>query len=279
MTEQDTMEIRRAPTTPRRALLAGAAGGIAALAAESLLRTTPALAADGDPLLLGDENNTAGSPTVLKGDVTNPQGGAVLLEINNLSKDQGASGMAVSGASIGIIGDGKGWDTTLVHEGGTGVYARAGSPGGTGMEAWAGGDRGIGVRAFGAHEGIRAQAGPGGTAIVGVGGAIAIEGTAGSGGSGGIGVAAQGDQGAIALRVTGPAVFSSSGVATIAKGQKSVTVTPGFDIGTTSKVFVTLQSWGGTLKTVIKNETANTFTIWMAANATQATSAAWFVIN
>ena len=66
----------------------------------------------------------------------------------------------------------------------------------------------------------------------------------------GVGVSAENPGGGQALRVQGQASFSTAGLATIAKGQKSITVAPGFDIAPTSKVFVSLQSWGGTLKTV-----------------------------
>ena len=63
----------------RRALLAGALGGIGAWIASGIGRASPARAADGDPVLVGSENNStsvtkltnnATSDTVLQGDST-----------------------------------------------------------------------------------------------------------------------------------------------------------------------------------------------------------------
>ena len=53
------------PVTPRsrRAVLAGAIGGVAAAAASSLIRPSTAGAADGDPLTLGVANSATASAT------------------------------------------------------------------------------------------------------------------------------------------------------------------------------------------------------------------------
>ena len=106
---------------------------------------------------------------------------------------------------------------------------------------------------------------PRGSAIVGVGGAIAIEGTAGSGGSGGIGVAAQGDQGAI--------TFSRDRARRVqlvwGRDHREGSEERHRDAGVRYRNHVKGVRYapvvGRDAKTVIKNETANTFTIWMAA--------------
>jgi len=86
-----------------------------------------------------------------------------------------------------------------------------------------------------------------------------------------------------ALRTTGGRVgFSTSGLATIAAGKSSVTVSPGFDIGPTSKVLATLQGdpGGSTVVRYLSNDIVNDrFTIHLSANAVAATPVAWFVIS
>ena len=77
---------------------------------------------------------------------------------------------------------------------------------------------------------------------------------------------------------TGP----PSGWATIAAGTKSKVVTPGVDLTPASLVLVTLMGNPGTtvyLHRVAANVTADTFTVYLTANATAATRFAWFVIG
>jgi hypothetical protein len=81
------------PVTPRsrRAVLAGALGGVAAAAASSLIRPSTAAAADGDPLLLGHTDNTATLNTAL---TNSTLGGTVLTA-------------TASGTGTAIIGTGN----------------------------------------------------------------------------------------------------------------------------------------------------------------------------
>jgi hypothetical protein len=52
----DETSASKSSSRSRRELIAGAAGAVGVLAVESLMRATPAQAADGDPLFLGFTN-------------------------------------------------------------------------------------------------------------------------------------------------------------------------------------------------------------------------------
>lgn len=115
----------------------------------------------------------------------------------------------------------------------------------------------------------------------------------GAGGGGGIGVhgyidggggiamvadasrAASGD----ALHVIGAARFSTAGLATIPKGQASVTVSPGVPITTNTKVLATLQSGGGIFQRVGRSPTSGTITLHLTAAATAPVTVAYLVLS
>jgi hypothetical protein len=85
-----------------------------------------------------------------------------------------------------------------------------------------------------------------------------------------------------ALRAEGPVRFKTSGLATIAIGTRSTTVTPGMDVTTSSKILVTLQGDAGgstVIQRVAINATANTFTIYLTANSVRDVKVSWFVIS
>jgi hypothetical protein len=86
-----------------------------------------------------------------------------------------------------------------------------------------------------------------------------------------------------ALRAIGRVKFDNcSGVATIAAGHNSVTVTPGSDMLATSAVVATLMGSAGgttTVHRVVVNAVADTFTIYLTANATAAVTVAWHVFG
>jgi len=87
----------------------------------------------------------------------------------------------------------------------------------------------------------------------------------------------------LALRTIGRVRFDSSvGIATIASGTKSVTVTPGINLVTTSAVVATLQGNPGGSMTVQRVEVdaaADTFTIYLTANAATTVTVAWHVFG
>jgi hypothetical protein len=99
----------------------------------------------------------------------------------------------------------------------------------------------------------------------------------------GTAVYGQADTNGTALRTTrGHVRFNTAGLATVAAGTSSVTVTPGFDISSTSKILAVLQgNPGGStiLRYVVRDDANNRFTIQLSAIATVNTPVAWFVIS
>ena len=303
------------PIVPRsrRALLAAGLGGLVAAGAAAIGRPLPAQAANGDPLILC-QANTATSTTTLTVDTTNGfvvDGGAntTSAAIKGTSgsnvgagvfgeADPGSFAMGVRGVSD--VGAGVVAETTT----GDAVWARSVEPGSRavyaqstdGYAVWA--DSGdTGVQAQGASFGVTAYSETG-TGLVASSdaatkpaaiastskhtGLIAHYGASVPAGFVRTALYAHSDPTGTALRTQGHVRFSSAGLATIAAGTRSVTVNPGMDITASSKVLVTLQSSPGgttTIQRVARNTTANTFTIWLTANATANTTAAWFLIS
>jgi len=75
---------------------------------------------------------------------------------------------------------------------------------------------------------------------------------------------------------------NSVGIATIASGTKSVVVTPGIDLTATSAVVATIQgapSGSMTVRSVAVDAAADTFTIYLTANATVTMTVAWHVFG
>ena len=87
----------------------------------------------------------------------------------------------------------------------------------------------------------------------------------------------------IALRTVGRVRFEQSvGIATISAGSSHVTVTPGIDVNTSSAVVATLQGSAGgktTVHRVSVSTTADTFTIYLTANATASVKVAWHIFG
>jgi hypothetical protein len=86
-----------------------------------------------------------------------------------------------------------------------------------------------------------------------------------------------------ALRTNGKVrLDKSAGKATIGAGTRSTTVTPGVDLTTSTMVVATLQGSAGgttTVHRVTVNPTANTFTIYLTANATLSVKVAWILLS
>lgn len=230
----------------------------------------------GDPVLVG-QLHTGERPTIFETvaqGVTQYAGlvgrGGTCASGDEFSVAESANGIGVEacGGSIGLVayttntGDpdalppnGVGVQAGTLSRAGIGVFGQA--PFGTGVvgrtqsTGFAGGEfQGpTGVRAFSDH--------PDGSGVV-------------AGGWEGTGVA---------LSANGAVTFKSAGLSTIPRGRRSVTIDPGVLVDQDSIMLVTLQSWGGVLKTVIANRATGTFTIWLTADATQAVTAAWFVIT
>jgi hypothetical protein len=85
-----------------------------------------------------------------------------------------------------------------------------------------------------------------------------------------------------ALQATGPVRFSSSGLATITLGSRNVTIFPGIDLTAGSKILAMLQTDPGgttTVQRVAVDSVADSFTIYLTANAVRNVKVSWFVIS
>ena len=252
----------------RRQLLAGGTGALAAvLTAEALTRPTPAAAANGDTVILGQDNSET-LPTVF---VNSADGVAAL------------AGTA-TGSGTGVIGNSDSGDAVLgTSVGGAGVHGTS-SGSGSGVHGTIDGPSGIGV--FGEN--------PSGTAVGGISGASdGVGGTSTSGngvhGVSSTGVGVSGEcaagtgvlaAGKTALKVKGPAVFSRSGILTVAAGSSSATKT-GVALSSASLVLATLQQdrAGVWVRSAVPNVAASSFTIHLSKAVSARAKVAWFVVN
>jgi hypothetical protein len=274
----------------RRAILAGGLGGVAALAAGAFGRPSPALAGTDGDVVLGGENVTSGNTHVTNSDV----GGSAVGFTGSCYAGTGLYG--TSHTSYGAYG------YSDTHVGSFGVGAVAGVAGqngaGTGVLGYGGfGDLpapkpSTGVYGYAAQDansrgvwgyspagqGVRGDAttgrGVNGQASSGLG----VRGFATSG----VGLSGEAATG-YALRTMGRVrLDNSAGRATIASGAASVMVTPGIDLTSTSAVVATLNGDAGgstAVKRVAIDTAANTFTIYLTANATVLTKVAWIVLG
>jgi hypothetical protein len=135
MTAATSQQDRRS----RRALLAGALGGLGTWAAAAAARVDPASAAVGDPIRMGRTNRAGGTQTILE---TNSTGAALL--VRQASRATAVRAEATTGRAImGVAGNGGTgvWGSSTNHTGvrgnstsGEGVYAFSGQ--GVGVFAW-----------------------------------------------------------------------------------------------------------------------------------------------
>jgi hypothetical protein len=160
---------------------------------------------------------------------------------------------------------------TLTGLGGGAVCLRVDTDSGIGVLAHSG--SGIGVSGgSGSGDGVEGLSSTG-NGVHGVGGAIGVLGECPAG----TGVAASG---ATALAVQGPAVFSRSGILTVAAGKSPATQT-GVALTSLSLVLATLQQdrTGVYVRSAVPNPAASSFTIHLAKAVTASTNVAWFVVN
>jgi hypothetical protein len=206
----------------RRGVLAGAAGALAVVAAETATRGTPAQAANGDPVLQGTDNGPTTSRTMVftakneqfaslcdlgshgKGSVgvfghgfnAGVYGESDGIGVQGASfNNMGVSGVGGGANGIGVAGKGSGNGAGVQAEGagtGPGVYG-LGGPNGNDLN-----DAGAGVRGTGGGggPGVSGQGGPDkGVGVHGTGGGQYATGVQGDGGASGIGVAGTGGPG------------------------------------------------------------------------------------
>ena len=227
----------------------------------------------------------------------------------SFGSEAGVSGTSISG--VGVRANGQGADPAVdaFSNGGPGVFAASGGDGvaasvGRGNSASTGvlGYSGTGnLPAAKAKTGVFGQAtqdassrgvwgySPAGHGVRGeatTGRGVHGQATTGLGVRGfatsGVGLSGESSTG-YALRTLGRVrLDQSAGQATIASGTSSVVVTPGIDLTATSAVVATLNGDAGgstAVKRVAINATANTFTIYLTANATATVKLAWIVLG
>ena len=230
----------------RRSVLLAAAGSAAAATAVALGRPARALAADNDPLLLGAENHADGV-TGLLNDSAEPNHPTLFVTT------------AISAAIVGVA-----------TESGQGMVGR--SVNSAGVQGYSETDAGVngfgvfGVWATGEAHGVFGTSG-GGNGIHG-------ESDTGAGGE------FQSNSGP-ALATSGRLHFDKvSGIATIAAGSRSKTVTPGTDISNATFVLLTPRSsLGGRDLWYTVDAGADTIRIRISRSMGSALKVGWLVIG
>jgi hypothetical protein len=224
----------------RRALVVGAAGGVAALAAQTL-GTTHAQAANGDPLILG-QSNSASAPTEL----TTSAGQGLIVHSDDNNGVQASTGHA-SGA--GVLG------TSNSQTGGYGV---------AGFSSKGYGVLGQSRDSFGVYGQSETSFGVHGAAT----------------GATGVAVSAVANPGATALRVQGPAEFDRSGTVTVPARSSSVTKTGITLSSRSLVFATLQENRRGVfVQAAVPNPSAGSFKVHLNKKVGAATRIGWFVID
>jgi hypothetical protein len=277
-------------TSPRtrRALLAAALGGSAAVVAAWLGRPSAATAADGNPVLLG-KSNTATAPTDINAPIAD---NGALRAANAASgglgvcgQTEGVDGTAVFGYAMGT---GRTYGSHFISEsaGGVGTHGENGF-GGTGVSGISDGVA-MTAAAIRPTDTPTPPASPGKVGVYGYAGQdSAARGVYGRSTSGqGVRGQATSGSGVYATATTGYALRTSgrvrvdkaSGVATIAATKTSVTLTPGLDVTTSSFVLLTPKADLGTRRLWYTTDaTNNRFTIRVSSAATVDHQIGWLL--
>jgi hypothetical protein len=239
-------------------VLTGAAAALGAVAAETLGSAAPAQATQGSAVLLGQNNTGATAGTGLF-----DTGGESAV-------------LADPGTGIGVVGRGGGNGSGVEGHGagsGTGVFGAGGASNGIGVTGVGAGTSGLGV--------LGDAGSASGTGVFGNGGSGGGAGVRGeSAAAGRVGVLAENTAGGTALMATGPAVFSRSGLLTVAAGKSSAAKT-GVALTSASLVLATLQkdASGVWVRSAVPNVAASSFTVHLSKAAPASTVVAWFVVN
>jgi len=282
----------------RRLLLAGAAGALGLLAGEAIAPATAAQAGTDGDVVLGGLNNASSTTTIQT--ITSGQDTVALaaadartLSVVNEGLSQtvfaanSGDGAALYGFSAGGEGlYGQSGITSGTRPGQTrnGVHGVSDSPTDSGVWGEAvGGGVGVagatstfGVNGNPAVTGVNLGSGPG---VKGEsrGGGTAVQGLTGSGG---IGVLAQASGGGTALEVSGPALFSRSGMVTIT-AQQTVTVSVPGGLSASALALALLQTPVANLwvRAAEPNQVTGEITIYLNRAPARSVSVAWFVVN
>jgi hypothetical protein len=299
-------------TRSRRALLTGTAAALGAIAAEILADTAPAQASPGQPVLQSRDNtgNTRRTAVFTKG----KREWAQLADPNHYGlgslgiyahgqtygvyADSGSHGtgvfgvgnggypgvMGISTDGPGVSGEGRGTSGGVVGSckgTGAGVTGFGGDQGGTGVTGIGGINSGVGVSGIGTG---------GRTGVMGVSGGGSSDGVTGAAtdtGNGMVGTAAGTGSGVLAqntgvgpaLNVLGPALFSRSGVLTVAAGSSAGTVS-GVTVSGASLVLAILQEDlpGLYVRSAVPGAMFG-FTVHLNKAAPAGARVAWFIVN
>lgn len=263
----------------RRAILAGALGGAAAIAAQALGQAAPVAAATGDIVHVGDNltgttftkiTNTAGGDAII-GSATGSSGkGVTGLSADNTGVfGQSTLGPGVAGLSTsnrGVLGQSLGSTEAGVdgnaYGGNTGVYGHSG----TGYP-----DSPVKTGVFGYAEQDSSSRGVHGMTPAG-------QGVRGEATETGVGVYATAPATGVALQAAGKVKFSRSGKSTMAAGTSTKTITLA-GVTTASLVFAILASnrSGRYVRAVVAS--AGSFKIYLNTTVLSSTSVSWFVLN
>jgi hypothetical protein len=186
----------------------------------------------------------------------------------------GATGVVATGGTTGVVATGGGDGAGVQGKGagvGSGVTGFGGSNDGAGVSGRGGGSNGAGL------DGVGVGTGPGVLGI-GSGSGHGVRGTASA--SGAAGVFAENTAGGTALQVTGPAVFSRSGVVRVPSGKSTATVT-GVSLTPASLVLATLQQFvsGVSVLAAVPNVAGRSFTVHLSKSVTASAKVAWFIVS
>jgi hypothetical protein len=250
------------PVTRRNLLKKGAAAGALGAAAATTITATPASAADGDPVILGQEN-FASSPTVIK--QTDPR-------VSDSLSFGGGSLSAVSADGPIVFGtlDLRGEFLRIRRI--EGFFPCISATSELGGLAISGDSQGAGVKGSGIHGfGVFGESSD----------AAGVHGRSHHG----VGVLAESSQfqfGELAFQAIGPVKFSTSGLADVAASTDRVTVNPGVPITAQSKVLAMLQGNSGnkaTVEHVELNPEAATFQVVLTRVPARPVQIAWFLMS
>jgi hypothetical protein len=273
----------------RRQLMAGGAGALGAAAVASLTRAAPAAASNGNPIIMGQGNQST-SNTFINDSAGDNTFSALATSNGTALEGDAADGIGVAGFSSAGTGVSGVSGSSAAHA--SAVYGEISSvsPGAfsAAVRGQNDGTGGNGIGVYGSH------AGPGwgvyGTSVSGIGvvgssatgvsgmGTTGVHGTTSA--KAGTGVLAENTAGGQALNVNGVAAFSRSGVATVPAGHS--TVSKSLPLDSASFVLATIQGnvTGLTVQGVtIVTGSPGSFTIHLNKAAAGKTKVAWFVVN
>lgn len=283
----------------RRQLLAGGAAAAGVVASQALGRATPAAAANGDGLILGQLNQSSSNTAI------NDSGGDTAFSVLGTASGTALEGDAVDGTGVlgtSVTGIGVFGVTASTSAHASAVFGEITNPAPGAFSAAVRGQNdglgGTGIGVFGSHAGSgwgvygtsvsdngvygvsesgNGAAGSGKTGVFGT-GPTGVHGF--SAAPHGAGVLAENANGGQALKVNGVAAFSRSGVITVPGGQSEVS----HRLPLTSASFVLATIQGNVKDLYVRGVTVSagrrsSFTIHLSKAVTTKTKVAWLVVN